>query len=180
MRTHQYLTRQYGENATTPRSIVAVWHGSAPDGVDMAAVEYCCLNSDDNRLIPVPLHGLAEVALPEWMDAAEYVEGHIRLAYAVRAGMGLAWPEAWVRGIMAMRDTGERVAVCELLATKKFRSAMRASLRDQVVTWLETAEDDRQYTSPLSARQMACITRPEHHRLAKCRAAMLHAHMTQT
>ena len=73
-------------------------------------------------------------------------------------GMGCekSWPEAWQRGLTEMGEAA-RLATIKLLATKKFRSGFRQSMRDRIVSWFETTREERQFQSPLSPRQWECV-----------------------
>jgi hypothetical protein len=54
---------------------------------------------------------------------------------------------------MTIQNKARRLAAAKLLRTRNFRSSFRASLRDQIVAWLETSEGLRRFDSPLSQRQ---------------------------
>jgi hypothetical protein len=60
-----------------------------------------------------------------------------------------------------MKDGGSKQyhAVFKLLETKKFRSAFRESLKNQLVNWI--SEEDHAYKSPLSPRQWEILTQYE-------------------
>jgi len=172
-----FLTRQLGENSTTPRDPVAVYD---PEGVhrDITFKETttCCLNSGDNRLVSTQLYGKTEVELPSWLDPNEWLRNRTAWKWAWGCGCDKSWPEAWQRylayqcgrvGGNTGEGTARRLAVIKLLKVKNFRSEFRQSLRDRLESWLETPADERQYDSPFSFRQWECLTRYERRR-AKC------------
>ena len=169
MKTTLFLTRQMGENSTTERDIVAPWTGQ---DVDLSAQVMCCLCYDDDRLVPVWKYGFRWVDLPDWMDLDRYPGWCVHWSYLLAHGADPEWPESWLMGLMFMRGDAARVAICKLLRTKKFRSAFRQSLRDQVVAWLETPREDRKHASPLSERQVQPLIQWDDIRCAKNRAPM--------
>jgi len=54
--------------------------------------------------------------------------------------------------------TAEWNAIAGLLKIKNFRSSFRASLNEQLRTWLKTDPGERKYQHPLSFRQMESLT----------------------
>ena len=56
-------------------------------------------------------------------------------------------------------DKVRQNAIRKLLSVKNFRSDFRRSLRDQVISWLNTPVSERKYPFPLSFRQMGCLMR---------------------
>ena len=158
MSTHKVqilYTRKHNENATTAMDPMAPWSGQ----VDLEATGTFCASFDWDMLVPAKLYEVREITLPSWMSAEEYTTGWIEWKYVWGAGVDMSWPEAWQRGLAGL-SFADRAAACKLLRTKKFRSSFRKSLRDQIVSWLETPADQRRYESPLSARQWAAISLP--------------------
>ncbi len=152
----KFLTEMFGENSTTSKTPVAVL---GEREVDMNATVTCCLNSGDDRLVPVTRYGTCEVELPEWLSPAEWLRNQVAWKYAWGFGVEKTWPEAWQR-FVAYECSGrstQRLAVVKLLSTKSFRSAFRASLRKQLEAWLATPADERKYGSPFSDRQWDCL-----------------------
>ena len=164
-----FLTKQLGENSSTPRDPVAVYD---PDGahadVDFEATGYYCYYWDDNRLVPKKKYGTMEMKLPAWLDPHEWLRNRTAWKWAWGCGCDKTWPEAWQRFLAYdCKDTARRLAAVKLFKTKKFRSDFRRSLREQLETWVATPKDERKFGSPFSMRQWECLTRYERHE-ARC------------
>lgn len=162
-KTVTFLCEHRGANSYSRHSPVAVWRGQ----VDLGEKTWACLSFDDDRLVEVPRWSLREVELPDWLDPEEYLR--FRFAWEWLWGFGVErdWPEPWQRSLLAVkaRDGEAALLACiELLTTRSFRSAFRASLHDQLVAWLETPEEDRRYDSPFSRRQWEALLH-QHHRI---------------
>ena len=161
MKTHKILYRHCGENSDTAKDAVAVYtEGMTYRGqpVDLAEQIYCCRNWDDNRLVPTRKWAVLEGTLPDWLEPEEWIRHNTRWSWAWGFGMDPEWPESWQRGL-AYGDFSEaqRFGLIKLLRTKKFRSEFRQSLRDQLVAWLETPAEEREYPSPLSPKQFRAL-----------------------
>lgn len=167
-----FLTRQLGENSTTPRDPVAVYD---PEGkhkdITFEETTSCCLNSGDDRLVAVQLYGTTDVELPSWLDPNEWLHNRTAWKWAWGCGCDKTWPEAWQRFVAydcarnchgGYEGTARRLAAVKLLKVKKFRSEFRRSLRDRLEAWLATPANEREYASPFSFRQWECLTRYEH------------------
>lgn len=164
---HLILFKHTGEQAVTPKDPVAVVERVEGDTAYLVGGEtrnltdtvQCIWYWDDWRQVTEPLYEVKEVMLPDWLTPAEWLRNTITLRYAVAFGADLAkWPEAWVRAFAAWSE-GTRYAIAPLLNANpaRMRSDFRKKLRQQVIDWIENPED-RQYGSPLSPRQIACIT----------------------
>jgi hypothetical protein len=146
------FTRGSNENASTSTQPLARWAGQK----DLSETRMFCLGYDDNTQVACKIYEVREITLPAWLDADEWATHSTSWAYTWGAGVSMEWSEAWQRGLQAC-DFRTRYLCAKLLAVKTFRSAFRASLRDQVVAWLETPAAERRTTSPLSARQLNCL-----------------------
>jgi len=157
MKTYPILYRHMGEVSYTPRRPVAVFEGQ----VDLTEQKEAILSSDDFRPIKVNRYEVKAIELPDWLDPQEW----LRDPLAWEAALSLAepdWPESWVRLLVDLHpEPKKRSAAAKLLKTKNFRSEFRQSLRNQIVAWIETPPDEREYKSPLSYRQWNAITRYE-------------------
>lgn len=165
--THQVLySRASNENLTTPMYPTKAY---VEGSVDLDATDSFCLHSDDNRLVEGKLFEVREVALPSFLSVAEWVNSMVAWKWAWGCGVDPTWCEAWQRALaFEIKGTAERVACAKLLGTKKFRSDFRRSLRDQLVTWIETPAEERQYGSLFSARQWDCLINRYVEREAQC------------
>lgn len=158
MAKHEILyTRKNNENATTALDPLAPWAGQ----VDLEATGTFCASADWDMLVTEKLYEARTVELPDWLSAEEWCRSYIEWKFVWAAGVDREWPETWQRGL-ARLPFADRYAACKLLATKKFRSDFRRSLRDQIVAWLETAPDARKFPSPLSSRQWCAIAAPSY------------------
>ncbi len=154
MKTHQILYKHTGGNSDTAKSPVAVWEEQA----DLSEQIRCCLNWDDNRIMPTDKWAVHEVALPDWLRPEEWIQQTVAWTWAWGLGMASAWPERWQRAIVYSDwSEAERLAVIKLLKVKKFRSSFRQSLRDQLESWLDTLPDERKYDSPFSHKQWQAL-----------------------
>ena len=135
-----------GENSTTPATPMAAWR----EQVDLSTTAVYCLSAEDDQLVSRPKYEVHEIELPSWMTTNEYCLNYISWKYLWGCGADPEWPEEWQRLLINGR-TAEKLALIQLLKTKKFRSEFRMGLRDQLVTWLNDTE--RRYASPFSPKQ---------------------------
>ncbi len=155
MKTILFLTKHTGQNATTKQDVIAVYN-EADHKALLSETTYACWSSDDDRRVSVDAYGTREVSIPDWMDADIYA-GNSSLQVSLKWFFGFggvaSWGESWFEKIA---DLGEasRLAVIRLLKVKKFRSAFRKSLRDQLEKWLN---GDSDYGSPFSQKQWDCL-----------------------
>jgi hypothetical protein len=114
---------------------------------------------DDFAQYTAPRFVVKRVVLPDWMEPAEWCRAEVEWRY-LWAVVPAEWPEQWQRALMLVNERAGMptlLAITELLKTKEFRSPFRKSLRDQIVEWMETPEEDRKYRLPLSQRQINSI-----------------------
>lgn len=151
--THKILCKQTGEISYTPKSPVAVYEEGS---VDLNETTTCIWSSDDWRLVSVNLWEVKNVTLPSWLSPGEWLQNTTSWKWAWGCGAdGL--PETWQRSLAYDNfDCAERLACAKLLKTKTFRSEFRASLRRQLVAWIEHPED-RKFGSPFSPKQWDCL-----------------------
>lgn len=97
-----------------------------------------------------------EILIPEWMDAEEYAVNHIKYLFSVECGYREEMGEEAYRQFCGY-CTASRLAIYELLATKKFKSSYRKSLRTQVDKWLAKDAKARRYSCPLTYNQMSVL-----------------------
>ena len=142
-----------GENSTTSPDPVGEWTGQ----VSLDATGSYCLSSDDDRLVTCQKYSVRRVELPAWLSPREWAGNCVEWKYTWGAGVDPSWPEAWQRGLATL-EFDCRYWAAKLLKTKKFRSEFRASLRNQIVAWLETPAVERKYGSPLSWRQWEALS----------------------
>lgn len=129
---HRILFIHQGENATTPHDPFQVWRGQ----VDLGTMVPRCFNSGDDRTVLHPLYEVREVELPDWLAPEEWIRNEVSWRYAWALGTERNWPEAWQRGLVGM-DTSSQLGCIHLLKVGTFRNPFRASLRAQLVAWLE-------------------------------------------
>ncbi|MBU0491110.1 MAG: hypothetical protein KKA73_16040 [Chloroflexi bacterium] len=152
MKLHQILYEQVPfTNIATPMSPRAVWDG---DTSWLRVYTQCHYSYDDDRTVEVRRYDVRDVALPDWLPAEEWIAECVKWRWAWGMGAQPNWPEAWQRWLAYAPDAWPRkLAAIELLSTSRFRSPFRASLREQLVTWLEQPGEEHRYNSPLSDRQ---------------------------
>jgi hypothetical protein len=184
MKTHRVLYQQLGENATTSRDPVAVViaqdgnevtarSGNREFTVDLTATCTVCVSYDNNMLVSKDKYSVGEVELPDWLSPDEWLRNTTRWKYTWGFGADRSWPESWQRFVAGCGEA-QKYSVIKLLKTKKFRSKFRASLREQLERWLDTAPEDRQYDSPFSYRQWDCLISPYDKRNARGIASSLY------
>lgn len=147
--THQILFVKDGENSDTPPTPRAPWANQ----VDLTETATYCLNWDNDMPVECRKYEVRAVDLPDWLPAKEWCIRHVEFKY-LWAVANPEWPEAWQRGLINL-ESAQRLACVKLLQTKKFRSAFRESLRDQLVAWLESS--DRKYPEPFTFKQWAAL-----------------------
>jgi hypothetical protein len=154
--TYKVLFESKGELASTPYSAVGEYSGD----VDLTEKVSRLANSDFWMPVTVDRYKVLEVTLPEWLSLAEYLNDEIGWNYLWRAyGVSPEWSESYQRGFKSMRTRYGEVgiyAAAKLLSTN-LRSEFRKSLRNQLVTWLDTDADARSFDSPFSERQWRAL-----------------------
>lgn len=150
-----FLTRHDGEVCYTAHSLSKVFDPTT-DAAKLTETKSALASSDDFRLVTVPAYGTLELDLPDWMDPDEYAGSiHFQVSYKWFLGLGgnPVWGATWFHKLSSL-EVPLRFACMKLLNTKKFRSAFRASLRDQLVTWLDGKST---FDRPFSPRQVDCL-----------------------
>jgi len=161
MKTVLILCRHYGELTYTPKSPVREWKGDA-DPADLTEQKPCIFSPDDFRPVQVNKWEVRPVEIPDWMTGDEYAQhaSQWETVWAIKGAKDM--PQDWqVYLALYVDNPTERVALTKLLAVQNFRSDFRRSLRDQVVSYIETPPDARKYSRPLSWKQMSALTRWE-------------------
>jgi len=151
MKTVTFLAQKLGENVTTKATPVRVYNPET-DAALLTKQANFCWSYDDDQQVMANLYETMEVELPDWLDPEEWLGQQVEWKYTWGFGIPKDWPEAWQRGLKRMGQN-ERMAAFKLLKTKTFRSTFRASLKDQLVAWLETPTAERKFGSPFSYRQ---------------------------
>jgi hypothetical protein len=156
MKTVKFVSKHFGENSTTSKSIVSVYDPLNPPSLE--EMKWCCLSYDNDMMVQVHLYGIKEVELPDWMNPEEFVYSTTNINYYWLWGFGADkdWPESWQKGLMAIPSQLERYVAIKLLKTKSFRSEFRKSIRDKVVEWLESSE--RKYASPFTQKMLNAVS----------------------
>jgi hypothetical protein len=169
------FSRKNNENATTALYPVGAY---TPGAVDLDAESTHCVSFDNNMLVSCKTYEVRTVQLPEWLSPDEWASSVTKWKYAWGRGVQQAWPEAWQRGLLGFSGP-QQVACAKLLKTKKFRSAFRESLRDQLVAWLETPSEERKYGSPFSWKQWDCLVTSYDARKAKSTDSWLYSNRSE-
>ncbi len=147
--TRLFMFEHLGENADTHKSPVAEWSGQA----DLSAEIQCCLNWDNDMLVPVRRFVVFAVTLPAWMDSNEFCESGLQISYKwfIAFCGNPEWGRDWFLSLSSLSEQGRFAAIKLLKAETK--SGFRKSLKEQLVTWLNTPVDERSYSSPFSRGQ---------------------------
>ena len=176
MVSHSVLfSRANNENSNTPMYPVRAFVAGVDEPLLLVEGQFC-FYWDDDRLVTCKVYAMETITLPSWLPLDEYLQNLISWKYAWGSGVDVEWPETWQRGIAKISSTADRIAVVKLLATKKFRSEFRKSLRDRLVEWLETPSEKRAYPSPFSARQWETLVNVHIIREAKSVDSQLYHH----
>ncbi len=157
MKTHQILFKHFGELTYTPKSPIRPYREGDP--ADLSAQAQCIFSSDDFRPAHTNLYEVRPVELPDWMEPDAWILDHMAWDRAWNQGVPRTWPAHWQVYLALHCDKLERWALLSLLTVKNFRSDFRRSLKDQVVKWLDTPPEERQYSTPLSYKQWRALTR---------------------
>jgi hypothetical protein len=167
-KTHKILYEHHGENSDTAKTAVAVYKKGMERGgkpVDLDEMKTCCLYWGDDRLVSVKRYDIHTVTLPAWLRPEVWLRNQIELKW-LWAIFPMDIPERWTWALTA-QSTEMKMLCAALLNTKEFRSDFRQAMRDQLVTWLDTHPDKRQYPTPFSRRQADCLETPGLRRKAK-------------
>ena len=114
------------------------------------------LDGDGSHWSNLPRYEKRSVDLPDWLTTEEFCQGwYDSLRYLIAFGASLDWPEAWLRGLKQMETAQQRYGAIQLLKAnaERMRSAVRKSIREQIIVWLTTEPSTRVYTMPMSPRQ---------------------------
>lgn len=169
MKTLRLLLKHNGEVSHTKRSPFAEVLSVSGKSVvarnargevfhaDLTEKKMALVNHDFWQQVPVDLWEVADVEVPDWVEASELLNStslQVGLKWLEGFGADLDWPETTLRWLMS-QDEARKLAVVTLLKTKNFRSNFRQSLRDQLDKWLQNPESG--YASPFSPRQWECL-----------------------
>lgn len=159
------FSRKGNEFSTTRMSPVDVYNPTVWTDAKLDEEGTYCWHSDDWRLVEAKNYNVADVEIPEWLTAEEYIKHNISWKYVFgfcKDGVKTTIDRNF---LLWLRDSGasecEKLAMIRLMETQTFRSDFRKSMKDRIVEFVNTPADKRQYNSPLSPRQMDCIMGPQ-------------------
>ena len=161
MKTVLYLTEQLGEQYVTPRDIIAPYTGQ---DYDKDAEVRCIRYWDDWTIIMKKRYAVEEYDIPEWMTPEEYIGQQINWKYYKAIGGTEEMGRQVYYKITSIENGALRLAAMKLLKTKKFRSAFRKKLREQLENWIEGKSE---YDKPFSPKQVRALIDPWTYREAK-------------
>lgn len=150
--SHRVLFRKSGEAAFTDPSPVGPYVEGA---VNMGEIKRGIISMDDFGAADFPLYEVHEVKLPEGLSVEEWVRNWVKFRflwgthpYAIELPLSVQYK---------LFEFGEaqKFGALKLLATKKFRSSFRESLRNQLSVWL--ADPSPVYESPFSPKQWSSV-----------------------
>lgn len=153
---HSVLCKRFGENATTSADPIRLYN-EVEDAKLLTVTESFCVSFDNDMLVSCKAYEVREVELPEWLSVEEWCANLTKWKYTWGMGCKKDWPEATQRFILGLKDCKDRLACVKLLETKKFRSELRKSLRDQLDQYIATPAEDRKFKSPFSPKQWDCL-----------------------
>jgi hypothetical protein len=164
------------ENANSAKSPVCEY---VPGSVNLDETVVQCVSWDNDMLVQATRYEVRPVTLPEWLSLEEWLRSNISWSYLWADARTMELPENFQRALLNFSG-GLREAMVALLSTKNFRSNFRKSLRDQLVNWIETPVEDRQYNMPFSRRQIESLVSQREEWTAKNRSNRLYyAHRYQ-
>ncbi|MEM9599004.1 MAG: hypothetical protein AAGD06_32345 [Acidobacteriota bacterium] len=173
------LCEHQGLSVRDPFDPVATWTGQ----VDLDALRI--ISSVDGSIdLPFPRYLVRRIALPAWLPAAIFLEKWQSWSDLWSTAARPTWPEAWQRYLVlqplasapgarfnvAHLTAPRRLALVELLATRRPPSRFHRSLREAVEAWLATwwrfeqglDSEAPRFVSPLSNPQWQRLVRPHH------------------
>ena len=152
-KTVKFLTKHLGEFYYTPKSIIAVY--DPENAPDMNQTVLCCSFDDWYHFTEVPLYGTVEIELPDWLEPKMYLAWETNFNRLWNNGISKDAPQEVQEALLKLSEF--EIETCAiLLNTRTFRSAFRQSLRDQLVSWINTPKENRKYESPFSNKQWLC------------------------
>lgn len=162
--THQILfDGSMNENSTSSRYPVAVY---VPGSVNLEEQVNQCVSADFDMQISVRRYEVREVTLPSWLSAEEWIRTSSAWSFLWADARTRQLDEVFQRELLHM-DSSLRYAATTLLLTKNFRSSFRQNMRDQLVAWMMTPAENRQYNTPFSRKQMEYVVSDRDVRAAK-------------
>lgn len=150
-------------NATSARLPIAVY---VEGMVDLNEKTHQCVSSDFDMQIETLRYEVINVTLPEWLSVDEWLSNRINWAFLWADKRTLLLPEIEQRNLICLSG-GLRYACVTLLSTKSFRSQFRESLRDQLIGWMMTPEESRQWSTPFSHKQKESLVTDRDRRAAE-------------
>lgn len=130
--------------------------------VDLSKTKTYIMSNDNWMPVTDKVYSVANVEMPEWLSAEEWVRNDTAWKYA--RAFGLKWethtPEMARFLAYGNMSQSARYVLIKLMQTKSFRSEFRASMKRQVEAWVATAPENRKYSFPLSPRQLDALYGP--------------------
>ena len=163
MKTIKYLTRQYGEFHSTPRSIVEPYNELNHKDINFEDMSDTILSNDDWRPYPKKTWGIQELSIPEWMNPTDYEP--IKFRYYLKIGGSELLGKKVYEKITSIEDGGLRLACIKLLKTKKFKNKLRENLKAKLILWIN---DDTEFDTPFSFKQTNVLVNRYIIQEAKC------------
>ena len=146
------FSRQYNENITTDLRPYCLLEDFKEN---INKTDIYCASWDDNRLVEGKIFEIRELVLPDWMDEETYLKEYIRCnSIIIQAEEIENMNQKWFHRIVELNESIREI-IFTLLRTKKFRSAFRESLKNQLVEWLNN--DNPEYSLPFSDKQLNCL-----------------------
>ncbi len=98
---------------------------------------------------------------PDWMTNLQFVAYHIQIRHLHAYGANWDWPQKWIEELLQM-PSEQRYFTTQLLKSvpDRMRSKIRKSIRMQIIQWMETDPESRDYRTPLSPRQLTIVAGP--------------------
>ncbi|NBQ99618.1 MAG: hypothetical protein EBT79_09780 [Actinobacteria bacterium] len=121
--------------------------------------------------VVTPHDGIVEVAdpdigvytLPDGITYAEWEQNHFEYRVLCAAGLQVGHPADYWRALATSGMPPVRLWATARMVEYTGRSTFWMSLRDQILKWLSTPTDQRQFSLPLSKRQWeAALNDPSH------------------
>jgi hypothetical protein len=158
------------ENANSAKYPVAEY---IPGSVDLNETVVQCVSWDNDMLVQNTRYEVRTVTLPEWLSLEEWLRSTTSWSYLWADARTMELPENFQRALLNFSG-GLREAMVALLVTKNFRSSFRQSLRDQLVKWIETPVEARQFNMPFSRRQIEALVKVRDEWTAKNRSTRVY------
>lgn len=163
LKTHKIVYANLGCNVYTSPQPIKLYDPEIHTSEFLEQEYPFCISNDNDMLVMDKKYSLIDVTLPTWLSPEDFIHNHVRWQYLWGDHrVNALWPENCQRFLLRQKNSVTIDIYVNVL--RAVRSKFMLSLKDQLLNWLNTPEEDRKYDQPLSNRQLESLYKNVHYR----------------